>query len=133
LLVKASLVDDPDLLAPLVFGSNDELDAIADAILVPAQQAQELLKAASRDTGRVRDGLDRLALERTELPLDVGAQMATTVDGGEAVVEPGEESAEPPAESLDVVGGDGIPPVGKRLPPDCLLKISAKILRTLAL
>lgn len=84
---ETGLVQDADRFGVAVASGDTLLEPVPDGGLVPAEQAQELLKRPRRGAGGVGDRLDALASKVRRLALDVGVEVAAGRDPAETVVE----------------------------------------------
>ncbi len=76
LFMETGFVNEADTVRVRVIGRDTLLQAIANRVLVPAEQAQELLQRSGRLPGRVGHRFDALAIEIGELSRYIGLQVS---------------------------------------------------------
>jgi hypothetical protein len=79
------LVDDRHRLFVGVVAGDQPLRRVAQAVLVPRREREELLQRPRRHVRQVGDRLDALARQVAELPADVLLEVAARVGADEAV------------------------------------------------
>jgi len=86
LLVEAGLVDDTDAVRVAMASSHPPLHLVAGCLIVPLEQAQELLQRTGWHARRVGDWFHALALQVAQLPRNVGLQVGPVRDPSHTAV-----------------------------------------------
>jgi len=105
LLGTAHLIEQGDAVGTGMVADDEPLQALAQAVVVPVQQRQELLQRAGRHVGGQGQGFDALAGLVGQQAAHVHRQMAPGIATAEAVVELGQVAVEqrlPAADSLRI-------------------------------
>jgi hypothetical protein len=98
-LGRAGFVEAADSLGMSVFAGDDSLALVSDALLIPLDRLDEPLKGARGGVEFEGDGLDVLALDARQQPLDVDLEQGATWAAAKAVRKQREKRGQFPAEA----------------------------------
>src|SRR5271166_310965 len=101
---EAGFVDDSHRISAGMLASDDLLQPIAHAVVVPPELTQELLERPRGHAGFNRDRLDALVWQVRQLPADVDRQVSPGICSREAIVEPLEKSGKFGTQLTNLVG-----------------------------